>query len=109
MNASQRFYERISADHESLIRSINGLIGKSGIMKYSHKRQEMCMFLSVLKFHNAGTYFDKDGPNQSIECSILLLRQNGQISPRRLVFKTSSKNFLIRPKRHSNLIEIVTL
>lgn len=102
MNVSKRFQERFTVDHESLIRFIDGLIGKPGVMRYAHKHQEMCVFLSVLKFHDVGIHKEKP----YIEGSVLLLRENGLISPRRLLFKTLSSKILIKPRRHSHLIEI---
>lgn len=107
MNVSKRFQERFTVDHESLIRFIDGLIGKPGIMRFTRKREGMmCVFLSVLKFHDVGIHKEKP----YIEGSVLLLCENGQILSKRLLFKTlSPSKILIRPRRHSHLLEIVTL
>ena len=111
INSSSKFYERLSDDHGLLIGFINDLIGKPLMFVYPQKHKEFCLFLCTQKFHDAATYLDKGFMKYSIEVTVCLLRPNGLIQPRRLVFRNSNQSNLIRirPRRHSSILSISPL
>jgi len=94
-NVSKNFLRRATVQHHRICSKLNQIIGKPLFIEWPHEN-EVCIMLSIYKFHKAIIKYDKKKNNNSLLCcvdaSVVLLRSTGSTIQRRLIWKESSTN-----------------